>query len=133
LTMVFIKKKRSLTLVELLVVLCVIFVCMGVFAIFAKINLKAARETALRNELYNIRMSVELYKIIRGKMPDDLVSLINQEFEFKTPGGIILKKSYLKPFRIDKQGYLLDPFMNRYLYNARTGKILSSTQGHENW
>lgn len=131
--MACIKKKRSLTLVELLVVLCVIFVCIGVFAIFAKINLKAARETALRNELYNIRMSVELYKIIKGKTPSDLVGLINQEFEFRTPDGIMLKKSFLKPFRIDKQGYLLDPFMNRYSYNTRTGKVLTGTKGYEKW
>jgi competence protein ComGC len=131
--MLLIKNKSSLTLVELLVVLCVIFVCMGTFAIFAKINLKAARETALRNELNNIRMSIELYKIIKNRLPEDLVSLINQEFTFKTSDGIIIKKQFLRSFRLDKNGNLLDPFMNRYNFDPASGKVFSTTKTYENW
>ncbi len=128
-----IKKKCSLTVVELLIVLCVIFVCMGVFAVFAKINLKAARETALRNELNNIRMSIELYKIIEKRLPNDLISLINQELVFKTKDGIIMKKRFLQPFRLDKNGNLLDPFMNGYIYEQKNGKVFSSTLGYARW
>ena len=124
---------RSLTLIELLTAFCIIFFLLGVFAVYANINLKAARETALENELNNIRMSIELYQIIKGKLPEDLVSLTNQKFTIKTIDGIMVQKKFLKPFHIDKQGYLLDPFMNRYSYEPNEGKVSSQTKGYENW
>lgn len=131
--MIFSNNRCSLTLVELLTILCVIFVLMGVFAIFANINLRAVRETALRNELNNIRMSVELYRIIKNRLPKDLVSLIDQEFTLKTPKGIILKKEFLRSFRTDKEGCLLDPFMNRYKYEPQSGRVSSGTKAYEKW
>ncbi|MBM3252429.1 MAG: hypothetical protein FJZ11_06625 [Candidatus Omnitrophica bacterium] len=131
--MFYFNNRCSLSLIEFLIVLCVIFIFLGVFAIYANVNLRAARETALKNELNNIRMSVELYRVINGRLPEDLVNLVNQEFTLRAPDGTILKKQFLKPFRVDKEGYLLDPFMNRYVYISQDGKITSGTKRYESW
>ncbi len=127
------KSKRSLTTVELILAFSVIFILFGVFAIYANINLRKSREVALRNELNNIRMSVGLYKMINSGAPEDLVKLINQDFTVNSPNGIILQKEFLKPFRLDKEGYLLDPFLNRYHYDNKSGKVRSATKQYEDW
>ncbi|MDI6758785.1 MAG: hypothetical protein QMD94_03835, partial [Candidatus Omnitrophota bacterium] len=47
--------------------------------------------------------------------------------------GIISTKQFLQQGRIDKKGYLLDPFMNRYGYSADKGRVYSITRGYEKW
>lgn len=126
-------KQRSFTIVELLTAMCLIFVLLGVFAIYAKVTLRVGRETALREELNNIRTSVTHYQVIHGKLPDDLLSLMNQQFTFRTPDGILIKRAFLEPFRIDKKGYLLDPFLHRYVYDNKTGQVLTSSPVYESW
>ena len=127
------KDKRSLTLIELLIVLCVIFVLIGTFAIYASTTLKVARETALRMELGNIRISIEHYRVINGEFPENLVTLLNQEFTFKTLDGITEESNFLKPFRIDEQNNLKDPFLNRYSYDNKYGRVKSQSKGYESW
>ena len=122
-----------MTLIELLAVLCVIFILTGTFAVYAKITLKIARETALKNELNNIRLSIEHFRVINGRIPEDLASLMNQNFTFRTPNGTIIQERFLKAFRVDKQGYLLDPFLNKYDYDSAGGRVASNTQGYINW
>lgn len=66
------KRRNSLTTIELLIVVVLIFVLIGVFAVYAGLTLKSARETALKSELMNLRMSIEHYRVINAKLPDDL-------------------------------------------------------------
>ena len=127
------RQKRSLTLVELLLALCVIFIFFGVFAIYANVTLRIAREQALGSELSNIRVSLEHYIIINGALPPNLITLMNNDFTLKDLDGKIIYKKFLKPFRIDKQGYLLDPFMNQYKYDMKTGRVFSGTKEYRNW
>ncbi len=47
--------------------------------------------------------------------------------------GIILFEQFLQKGRVDKEGYLLDPFMNRYDYNSEKGRVHSVTKGYEGW
>lgn len=126
-------KRCSFTIVELLTAMCLIFVLLGVFAIYANVTLRVGRETALREELNNIRISVTHYQVIHGKLPEDLLSLMNQQFTFRTPDGIIMKRVFLEPFRIDKKGYLLDSFLNRYVYDNKTGQVATSSAAYESW
>lgn len=116
------QKKLSLTLVELLTVMCIILFITGLFAVYAKMALKTVRESALINELINLRMSIEHYRVVKGGLPDDLFTLVNDGHN-----------KFLKPFRVDKQGFMLDPFMHRYLYDKRDGRVRSQTKRYENW
>jgi len=105
----------------------------GAFIYFAGSALRAGREEALRNELGNIRMSLELYRVINGRLPEDLTELMNQNLTLENDRGIIVEKEYLRPFRIDKQGRLLDPFMGGYTYNMKTGVVKSETPEYQGW
>ena len=127
------EETRSLTLIEFLSILCIVFIIFGTFGIYANITLKTARETALQNELNNIRMSIEHYRAINGRLPEDLITLMSQEVSFKISDSKALRKKFLKPFRVDKQGNLLDPFLNIYYYNNETGWIKSNTEKYKNW
>jgi len=133
LTMAALLNRRSLTLVELLIVLCVVFISLGSFALYANMTLRVARETALQAELNNIRMSIEHYRIINGKLPGDLSALLNQEFILKNNDGSIMRDNFLKPFRLDKDKKLLDPFLNRYYYDNSSGAVKTSTKKYESW
>lgn len=125
--------KRSLTLLEFLVVLCAIFILLGTFAIYANKILSIARQAALQNELINLRMSIEHYRVICGSLPEDLFALINKDFTFQNQDDIIPPNKFLRPFRVDKEGYLLDPFIHRYVYDNRVGNVRSQTKGYESW
>jgi len=125
-------KKRSLTLIELFSLVCVIFVFLGVFAIYIRATLIIAKETALRGELNNIRMSVRHFQAVKGELPKDLAQLLNKHFTFKGPDDKIRTRTFLKSFRINEQGELLDPFLNRYFYD-NNGVVRSRTEGYEAW
>jgi len=127
------KNKSSMSLVELLVALCIIFILAGVFAVYGKMAVGVVRKQALSSELNNIRMSIKHYRIIKGQLPKDLVSLTEQDFTFNGKDDIIMRKSFLRFSRVDKEKKLLDPFLNRYYYNARSGRIKSQTKGYETW
>ncbi len=127
-------KLRGLTVIEFLVVICLIFILIGSFALYANIALGQARKLALQNELMNIRLSLEHYRIINAKYPVELADLCKKNI--LTSGditGIIFPKQFLKEGRMDKEGCLLDPFMNRYGYNPAEGRVYSVTRGHEKW
>lgn len=125
------RSKVAFTLFELLVAACIILLLIGTFVSYAGFTLKKAREAALTNELINIRMSIEHYRIINGKFPQDLSELINQGLTSRSPGNKIAGKLFLSHFRVDREGCLLDPFMNRYLYNRENGSVYSGTRGYE--
>ena len=125
--------RKSLTLIEALAVLCIILILIGVFAGYARITLRVAREVALRNELNNIRMSIQHYWVTNSKLPKDLFSLVNQDFTIRSRDGTILTKKYLQLFRIDEEENLLDPFLNMYYYSAKEGRVFSGTKGYEGW
>jgi type II secretory pathway pseudopilin PulG len=125
--------KSSLTFIELIIVLSVIFVLLGVFAQYALSALRIARETALRNELANIRTSVEHYYVVKGELPESLAGLMTQEFDFKNFDSIIVRRPFLEPFRVDKQGNLLDPFLNKYSYDKDKRRVYSQSEGYQNW
>lgn len=126
-------KKRSLTVFELLVAICIIFIFIGTFAVYALNTLKAAREIALQSELRNIRMSIEHYRITTGEFPRDLSELTKQLLTGYSSDSTITVQQFLKPFRLDKEGFLLDPFFNRYSYNKACGIVYSETKRYRQW
>jgi len=122
-----------LTVLELIMTICVIFILIGAFAVYAGFTLKAARETALRNELVNLRMSIEYYRMINGAFPRDLSALLKQHLTSRLPNNTISYNYFLKPFHLDREGNLLDPFLNKYAYDEGNGAVYSQTQNYERW
>ena len=124
---------RALTLIELLIVTCVIFVFIGMFAVYAGVTLRITRDVALRNELMNIRMAIEHYRIVNGYLPKHLADLIKEYLTSVPRGDKIRKYSFLKFFRIDKDGNLSDPYLTGYAYDTVNGKVWSQTNGRQGW
>lgn len=131
--MLYLDNGRSLTLVELLVLICVIFILMGTFSIYINITLRIARETALMNELNNIRMAIKFYGMMNGKSPPDLITLTKKDFTAKDLMSIMGTNKYLKTTRVDKEGNPLDPFLHKYSYDSSNGWVSSGTEGYEGW
>lgn len=125
--------RRSLTVFELIVSLCIIFVLIGLFAGYINLTLKISRETALQSELNNIRMSIEYYRIIHGAYPQDLSSLTKQILTENYLDSMIENKPFLNHSRVDKNGNLIDIFMNKYSYNKLSGMVYSQTKGYQHW
>ncbi len=124
---------RSFAVIELLVVSCLIFILIGTFAGYANLVLRIGRETALRNELASIRMAIEHFKVINGRYPTNLGELVNKKLTKKDKYLIITQVQFLEPFRLDADGYLIDPFMNRYDYNAHDNQLHSGTRKYQLW
>lgn len=127
------KNKYALTVLELISAVCIISILLGIFGVYVNIAIKTSRETALKNELLSIRMSLDNYRMLKGKNPEDLKILFSQEFAIQKSDGLAVKQKYLQPFRLDSQGFLLDPFGKRYYYNAISGSINSQSKGYGNW
>lgn len=127
------KRDSALTFLELLVVCCVIFTLMGLFSAYANTYIRVARETALRNELSNLRMSIEYYRIVKGHIPRNLTDLINDRLTSAGADVNITANTFLANFRLSRDGFLLDPFMNRYIYDNATGRVWSESVGRKNW
>src|SRR3989304_4966123 len=93
-----------------------------------------AREAALRIELSNIRRAIGFYHITKGKLPESLRQLAQEKVVVPTQDTpIAMDWPYIHGMAVDKEGYLLDPFGNRYIYDPNTGRIKTETKGYEIW
>lgn len=122
-----------MTLIEFLILISVVLILTGTFGRYMQITLKIAKEEALTNELKNIRMAIEYYRIVNSRLPKDLAELMNKRLTSDKSYSKITQNKFLEPFRLDKKGFLLDPFMHRYIYDAQKGRVNSPTKGYETW
>jgi len=123
----------GLTLIELISVFVVLLVLIGSFGWYAHRTLLAAREVSLRNELVNLRMSIELYRVLNGVFPQRIEQLFEKSFTLKMDNGKIISTIQLKPFRFDRDGRIADPFLHRFGYDSQTGRVWSQTKGYSEW
>lgn len=124
----------GLTLIELLLCACIIFVLIGTFSFSAESALKIAKETALRNELQNIRMAIDYYNIINNRFPDSLEKLQQEQYIVRgSNSSIVIKQSFINIFKDKRGSRLLDPFMNRYQYDNATGRVWAGTKKYQSW
>ena len=115
------KKESGGTPFEMALSLALIFILIAVFGFYASKVLLAAEGAALKNELSNLRLSVEVYKIRNGGLPKELGSIHSNRNYFVMIG------------RHDKEGELLDPFGSRYIYSPKDGRIRSGTPEYTSW
>ena len=99
----------------------VILVISGIFAGIWLVHLREAREVALQNQLTNLKHSLELYMIVEGHYPEDLRAL-NERCRLSIEDSIYSRK-YLEYIATDKEGYPVDPFGRRFIYDSKTGRI----------
>lgn len=124
------REASGFTLFELIVTVTLIFFLIGTFAVYANINLRIAREQALQSELANIRMAVQYFYYINGEYPLSLEELLSRKSSLDQNKA---EEVYLKAFRVTPEGFLADPFFNRYIYDKRNGLVHSSSEGYKKW
>ncbi|MCM8778840.1 MAG: type II secretion system protein GspG [Candidatus Omnitrophica bacterium] len=118
---------------EFFITLGVIFFLIFIFLIYLNLAMTKTKEILLLAELRNIRIALNLYKGLEGEYPDSLKELIDKEIYWTQAIHEVYKKKYLEHQRVDEEGFPIDPWHRRFIYDPETGKIFSQTKGYENW
>lgn len=109
------------SLIDAIFSITIILVFLGVFATYCIINIEEARSVALENGLTNLRNSLELYIILEGRYPEDLRELDRGYLAIKENN--LYGRKYLELQAQDEQGYPIDPYGRRFIYDSKTGKV----------
>lgn len=91
---------------------------------------RAGKQRALFYQLQILRNSLNLYKMVNRKNPENLKVLATGIYKF--PGDELTRR-YVDNAPIDARGEVVDPFSNPYDYDSATGWLRSSTRGYEFW
>ena len=142
---------KGRTVFEMLLTLIIVGILLIGAITYIQRTTKIVKEYAMISELGNIRTSVLLYFVINRKFPDSLKQMVNEKIILPfqdteaikkmagtsginiQSGTIIIDRTYLEKIAMDKDGNITDPFGNPYSYDARLGKISSSTPGYGGW
>lgn len=92
-----------------------------------------AKEIVLQAELKNLRAVIIFYYGSHGKFPEDLQEMRQKGYIEFSPESAVVRKAHLQLLSADKEGYPLDPFGNRYVYDKNAGDVISGTKGYEKW
>lgn len=96
-------------------------------------GIRAAREVTLRMGLTTVRNAVLLYQIREGRTPPGLRTLLNDAYMLPTEQGTFFSRRYLERQALDTDGFPIDPFGNRFLYDPTDGTVRSQTKGYTTW
>ncbi len=134
-----IAKASGFTALDAAITLCLIGILMGVVIPRYERVAKAARETALRTELTNIRTGIKLFRLLNRRNPVSLKEMVERNVIL--PGRIggdpftssIYEQKYLMHNAVDEEGNILDSFGNKFEYDPKTGGVRTTTEGYEAW
>ena len=87
------KKEKGFTLIELIIVFTLIGILVGLSLPQYKNAAKFARETVLKDDLYTMRTLINQYYVDKGKYPESLQILVDEEYLMKIPEDPITKSS----------------------------------------
>ncbi|MHB8232367.1 MAG: hypothetical protein ACYDDB_05660 [bacterium] len=112
----FIKlNNNSETSFENIIVLIFIFV-LSVIAVHRYLTIiKYAKTSAYKEDIQKINIALIVYRIKYGKFPNNLL--------------ILAKKGLIKNIKADKEGYPLNPFGKRFIYERKEGRVIMTGGG----
>jgi hypothetical protein len=115
-------------------VVCVVaaLVFVGIHRYFEP-TIRAAQEVALRTGLNAMRSAIQLYRIHEDRAPADIRTLLGGGYLQPTEQGPLFVPAYLLNQALDADGFPVDPFGNRFLYDPATGRVRSQTPGYGTW
>jgi competence protein ComGC len=125
--------RYGLTLFELAITLIIIIVFVGTLLTFIYRTAVHAKEVALQAELNALRLSLNLYRAIKGNNPPDLKTLIETKYKAGGSEEIAFEEQFLSFLGKDAGGFPVDPFGNKFYYDSKKEVIRSKTRGYENW
>jgi len=113
---------------ELIFIILIVGLIAGIFSGYLIRNLDEAREVALENQLTNLKYSLELYMTLEGSYPENIREL-NKKYR-TVKESTLYGRRYLENQAQDKDGYPIDPYGNRFIYNNKTGTIKGGRDGN---
>jgi len=78
-------KEEGFTLIELIIVITLIGILVGLGLPQFKNATKRARETVLKENLFQMRKLINQYLVDKGKYPQTLYTLVEEEYLFRIP------------------------------------------------
>jgi general secretion pathway protein G len=78
-------KQNGFTLIELIIVITLIGILVGLGLPQFKNATKRARETVLKENLFQMRKLINQYLVDKGKYPQSLYTLVEEEYLFRIP------------------------------------------------
>jgi type II secretory pathway pseudopilin PulG len=123
----------GLTILETLFVCILIAGLIHMMMSYYYNTIQKAREAALSTGLASIRSSIQLYQAVNGRHPSDLRELVRERLLSFTNDGTIFANQYLRAQALDRSGYPIDPFGQRYRYEPALGRVSSGAEGYQDW
>jgi general secretion pathway protein G len=77
--------EKGFTLIELIIVITLIGILVGLGLPQFKNATKRTRETALKENLFTLRKLINQYLVDKGKYPQSLQTLVEEEYLFRIP------------------------------------------------
>jgi general secretion pathway protein G len=84
---------KGFTLIELIIVITVIGILVGLGLPQFRNATKRAREAALKENLFTLRKLINQYYVDKGKYPQSLLALVEEEYLFRIPPDPMTKST----------------------------------------
>lgn len=78
--------------------------------------LNIIKERVAFEEVYHINSAIVVHYVLHGKFPDDIRELVSDRQRLSYRESFFDKK-YLEGIKTDKDGFPVDPWGNRYIYD----------------
>jgi len=127
------KNRSGILLLDVAASLTIIAFLIWIFGGIIGTLSRNAKETALHYGLNNLRLSLNLYKMLHGSYPRDLRELLHSTIVLTQSERILFGEKFLFSLAMDKQGNAIDPFGNQFIYDFQKGVVGSQTKGYESW
>lgn len=86
-------KEKGFTLIELIIVITLIGILVGLGLPQFKNATKRAREATLKENLYQLRKLINQYLVDKGKYPQSLQTLVDEEYLYRIPVDAMTKST----------------------------------------
>lgn len=85
--------------------------------------LNIIKERVALEEIYHINSAIVVYYALHGRFPDDIRELTNDRQRLAYRESFFNKK-YIEGIKTDNNGYPIDPWGNRYIYDKKNHTVV---------